>query len=158
MWIVNAIGVIWHIASHSLSALFAKLSSVYTSSTCTIWTELPLLYHCYVSTMQCILLICMLFPAVRCEVLLKHGTAEMFGLQSPEHLRYVECSRSMLGSGVRYKHIGSSQPGHIFCHNLTYVRPGQNHIDCDCTIVDSDSSRASWKGGQYWECIFGDID
>ena len=81
-------------------------------------------------------------------MLLKHGTADMFVLPSPEHLRYVECSRSMLGSG----HIGSWQPGHIFCHNLTraaYVRPGQNHIDCDCTIVDSDSLRASWKGGQY---------
>ena len=40
-------------------------------------------------------------------MLLKQGTAEMFGLPSPEHLRYVECSRSMLGSDANTLGLGS---------------------------------------------------
>ena len=31
----------------------------------------------------------------------------MYGLQSPEHLRYVECSRSMLGSDANTLGLGS---------------------------------------------------
>ena len=36
----------------------------------------------------------------------------MFGLPSPEHLRYVECSRSMLGSDTNTLGVGSQD---TFC-------------------------------------------